>query len=753
MITFFYDLIYIGLVSLLATSLAAPYMMLPESGFLVVLLALAFPTILVSLKSGTRKKRLVIVGILAVIAICISMVWGLERTVETLHTNTWVGWFLLISVLSLVFGFVLQRSVTVRRIFAALLVAGGFATMLVGGTFLKGFSASNPYASTIEGDTYIAFATGRTSALFLWALLLVILVEEVQKYWKKSGYTDRKAHLVTVAPFLLLIVVLAYLLPNSDKPFDWKFAKNIWNQTVIRFEKMESGIFRSRDSYPVMGFSDSGKILGKIGKNDKEVFNLSSGNSGTLIRLGGRIFDTFDGHEWTVNATEDAHPRVLDTILTRTAVSMADPEYIKDYLCDARIDIEYLNFYSKYMFIPTKGIFSSTEDISGIEYHESCDRLYTDKKLGYGSTYQVIYKRLNRDTDLFFNLMENPAPVTREAWDKSAAVLKAKNGAEPYSFDEYMAYREAVYNDYLAPVSVSPGTQEIMDTLFDGAVSDFDKMKRLETWMQTLSYGIDDVEIPDYIATEGEFLDYFLTQSRKGYCVHYATAFVLMARAQGLPARYVQGYSVETATKANIVVRESMAHAWPEVYFDNVGWIPFEPTPGYKVGSGWAVEDRNYVPVIVSNKDYLKDMHELEPVLAPEEVTEPEPAKEKFDTRVIIYPLIGVILFMILFMAVSRIIAAKRFSKLGTRGKIAELSHRNLKMLKKMGYPLKQGQTLEEYKKSLPESIPEEIGCFTDYYEIISYSEEEPTEDMLKAVAASNASLRKKFILRLLHRR
>ena len=77
-------------------------------------------------------------------------------------------------------------------------------------------------------------------------------------------------------------------------------------------------------------------------------------------------------------------------------------------------------------------------------------------------------------------------------------------------------------------------------------------------------------------------------QARKGFCQQFASTFALMARSLGLPARvavgFTQGDSVAqlpgTDGAAGFVVRGRHAHAWPEVYFDGVGWVPFEPTTG-----------------------------------------------------------------------------------------------------------------------------------------------------------------------------
>jgi hypothetical protein len=74
--------------------------------------------------------------------------------------------------------------------------------------------------------------------------------------------------------------------------------------------------------------------------------------------------------------------------------------------------------------------------------------------------------------------------------------------------------------------------------------------------------------------------DYFLFDLKRGYCDYYATAMVVLARASGLPSRFVSGYASGSydAPNAQYVVRELNAHSWVEVYFPEIGWIEFEPT-------------------------------------------------------------------------------------------------------------------------------------------------------------------------------
>ena len=80
---------------------------------------------------------------------------------------------------------------------------------------------------------------------------------------------------------------------------------------------------------------------------------------------------------------------------------------------------------------------------------------------------------------------------------------------------------------------------------------------------------------------EGEdFVTWFLTEGREGYCVHFATAAVALFRSAGIPARYAEGYAVPSGYDGLWVdVPDYNAHAWVEVYTGGTGWLPVEVTP------------------------------------------------------------------------------------------------------------------------------------------------------------------------------
>jgi hypothetical protein len=79
--------------------------------------------------------------------------------------------------------------------------------------------------------------------------------------------------------------------------------------------------------------------------------------------------------------------------------------------------------------------------------------------------------------------------------------------------------------------------------------------------------------------TETDFSMWFLESADTGYCTHFASAAVVLLRAAGIPARYVEGYLVQTEQSQDVTVRQNMSHAWVECYLDYVGWVIMDPTP------------------------------------------------------------------------------------------------------------------------------------------------------------------------------
>jgi transglutaminase-like putative cysteine protease len=127
------------------------------------------------------------------------------------------------------------------------------------------------------------------------------------------------------------------------------------------------------------------------------------------------------------------------------------------------------------------------------------------------------------------------------------------------------------------PASLPARVREKAQEITAAADNPYDKADALEKYLRTaITYN---EQIPQPPA-DRDRVDYFLFDSRQGYCDYYASAMVVMARSVGIPARLASGYAHgEYSPTANVYhVRGTDAHAWVEVFFPRYGWIEFEPT-------------------------------------------------------------------------------------------------------------------------------------------------------------------------------
>ena len=176
--------------------------------------------------------------------------------------------------------------------------------------------------------------------------------------------------------------------------------------------------------------------------------------------------------------------------------------------------------------------------------------------------------------------------------DTAQTQLEARADADPSVLDRM----EASYAAYAASrYTAVPDGYDELQTLCDEAKKD-----------QKLTEAVD---IGDYIRAylntnyqynasapqppEGaDPIRYFLTESKQGYSVQFASAAVVMFRMFGLPARYVVGYAAPQSLFTqqedgswHAILQDDNAHAWAEVYISGQGWTPMEMTPGVLVSA------------------------------------------------------------------------------------------------------------------------------------------------------------------------
>lgn len=135
------------------------------------------------------------------------------------------------------------------------------------------------------------------------------------------------------------------------------------------------------------------------------------------------------------------------------------------------------------------------------------------------------------------------------------------------------------------PAGSPPIIAELARQVTARADTDYDKLVALQDWFRgpEFTYSLDAPVQEGFDGQGADAVAAFL-QAKTGYCVHFAGAFALMARSLGMPTRIVVGFLPGSFTgqvvdgQRVIDVTGRQLHAWPEVYFRGIGWVPFEPT-------------------------------------------------------------------------------------------------------------------------------------------------------------------------------
>lgn len=128
------------------------------------------------------------------------------------------------------------------------------------------------------------------------------------------------------------------------------------------------------------------------------------------------------------------------------------------------------------------------------------------------------------------------------------------------------------------PADLPPEVAGVARQVTQGAASDYDRAKALQDWFRSeFTYDLG-VRIGHSSQAMADFLG-----ERRGYCQQFAGTFAAMARSLGIPARVAVGFTPgdqDPSDPSLYRVRGKYAHAWPEVYLGEYGWVLFEPTPG-----------------------------------------------------------------------------------------------------------------------------------------------------------------------------
>lgn len=622
---------------------------------------------------------------------------------------------------------------------------------------------------------------GHFAVVFLLAWVMLACGEWIQSRWEKMRKqgNGKEAHTFWIMPFVVLYLLLMAAMPVPEEPYDWMWAKNIYRGIQDRVVALTRNLkWGGREGFGVAftGFSEEGAVGGNLRRDAEEVMSirvqsgLASGGEERLY-LAGSVSDTFDGRSWSRERQGIPGEVFLDTAQTLAAVRRANQTYQRDYLREITLDIRYEDFNTGYVFAPLKAWGLEGQDRKSPDYVCQGEELRWKKRKGYGTEYRVQYFKMNlgrQEFDWFLERAGGQAvgqgadkasaqsggpPEEDSLWREVLQICRRRNGYA-FTVDDIRAYREAVYRDYLEGPELSPEARLCLQEMTKGVGTEMEKLRAIERGLAALTYTRTPGDLPEQVTGAGEFLDHFLLESKKGYCTYFATAFVLLARAEGIPARYVQGYCVPL-NQGRIAVYSGMAHAWPEAYLEGVGWIPFEPTPGYGVGryASWEPEQPRdgaqeagtgemELPGQASGSGEEMGMEGAQNPAAGAEgdfrIPDTEEGAEpdgRFPWKLAGLAVLAVLLACGAFWILDGLLYRHRYRKMGPEEKLRTEVFRNLEILRWFGLDRRSWETLQEAgerARRLPELKEALPFGFLESYERVIYGGKQAETDMIR---------------------
>ncbi len=250
------------------------------------------------------------------------------------------------------------------------------------------------------------------------------------------------------------------------------------------------------------------------------------------------------------------------------------------------------NFMSDYYIIPTRwaDVYVTDREITRMTMHGIMGSW--GRMLDRNVTYQITYydefisrrkwiraKACNMDTDTTITMLTELATIIQKS-DRSEYISIINDALTDAEFAaEYTKSCEDNMED------LSEEMKALAYEITKDCKYDWEKAEAIEKYFTEENF-IYDLE---YNAKD-DSVEYFVFESKRGTCSDFATAYVLLARAAGLSVRYVEGFvpdrEIGRDYDVEYVVRTKSAHAYPEVYIQNYGFVVYEPTVASVNGNG-----------------------------------------------------------------------------------------------------------------------------------------------------------------------
>ncbi|MBH1941036.1 hypothetical protein I5677_09045 [Mobilitalea sibirica] len=595
---------------------------------------------------------------------------------------------------------------------------------------------------------------------------LSIIVEICGRwYTRKAGKQEKRAGILYLAPVCLLLAVLSVSMPSKPEPLQWKGVKTFYHNIKDKMEFLVSEWGKKEGEFSIAftGYSEEGGSLGtaSLTRDNKIALKISRYSGYNPIYLIGSVSDTYTGNSWEKSRNdylEGEAEYLLDYGEMVMALSRLDSEIIQDeQLVERRLlKVEYEYIKTKTFFYPLK---TSWADL--LEKQNDLSTEYANitfpKAVGKETAYQFILYDMNLKGEAFQTMLRelNSFSYNTEISMDRKTILWLEDYLFYYdsidsisnrtNFYELLRDRANYINELYTtlPETLPERVKELAYEITEGYDTDYDKLIAIESYLKDYTYTLD----PGRLPKDRDFVDYFLFDSKEGYCTSYATAMAILGRCIGIPTRYVEGfaadYNEEPADRHMYPVRNSQAHAWAEAYIEGFGWVPFESTPPFY--------DNRYITWKEKKKSQEAGLPLMEEFIPPQEIYLPPEEgfvvplqQEKKASNFMVGLLITstTVLILIILLVIYYITLKYKYNKIFKKAdynkKMYMLFLRILRLLKREGFVLGAQETILMLSKRIRDLYHYDRVEFSDVANIFMryrYADARITEEEFNRVA------------------
>lgn len=394
-------------------------------------------------------------------------------------------------------------------------------------------------------------------------------------------------------PFVYFLVLLFFLMlfPARKEPIDWepvldagrkaanKTKEMVWSVSYYIEDLFGTSYYTGYNSLAQNGdtvrSSDRTEIA--LATRDNTTFKYTDEQTGRMYKRRRTVY--LRGGEIP------GHDELLDTVFSMYAHGV-DPATASLFARNAELNVTYEYLKTEDVIVPA-GLLS-LRDKNGSMIRENDGRRH---KKGY--SYHAAYMDLDFGSPYLEGIAADEArSLTKDevSYKKLASYAYETFGIrlnEIVNEDEFSSWQEGNdLTEYTGTEGASDRMRDLARKITKDCLSDYEKCKAIEAYLRQYEYSTATGRSNEGDTGSAEGMsavaDDFLFETGRGYCVHYASAMVMLLRLNGIPARFMSGYRYVFPFEQQKVyeVKAASAHAWPEAYVKGFGWIGFEPTSG-----------------------------------------------------------------------------------------------------------------------------------------------------------------------------